>query len=428
MFEESQALFQTAQQYFPGGVNSPVRAFRAVRQTPIFIRSANGAYLHDVEGNEFIDYVGSWGPMICGHGHPKVIQAVNEASQMGLSFGACTKYELQLADEVKKLMPNIELLRFVNSGTEACMAAIRLARAYTQKNKIIKFTGCYHGHADSFLVEAGSGVATFGLPDSPGVLPEVAASTLTARFNELNDVKLLLETHRGAVAAVVLEAVVGNAGCILPQEGFLQGLRSLCDEHGVLLIFDEVMTGFRLSKGGAQELFGVKPDLTTLGKILGGGLPVGAFGGRADIMRLIAPEGPVYQAGTLSGNPLAMATGSATLKLLQEDGFYEKLDEYGKALQEGIYANARRRRIPVVVNRCGSMLSIFFTNQESVHNYESAKNCDLNRFSRFFTSMLEQGIYLPPSQFESWFFSSKHNEYTLNKTLQAVDRALRSLF
>lgn len=432
MFEESQTLFETAKQHFPGGVNSPVRAFKAVGQSPVFIKSANGAYLYDVEDGEFVDYVGSWGPMICGHSHPKVLQALHEASQKGLSFGASTTYEIELAQLIKKLMPNIELLRFVNSGTEACMAVIRLARAFTQRNKIIKFAGCYHGHADSFLVQAGSGAATLGLPDSPGVLPELASQTLTAQFNNLNEVKNLFENNKDSIAAVIVEPVVGNAGCILPtvskaSEGFLNGLRQLCDEYGALLIFDEVMTGFRVALGGAQELYAIKPDLTTLGKIVGGGLPVGVYGGRKDIMQMIAPEGPVYQAGTLSGNPLGMATGSATLRLIQEPGFYEKLEDYGQALQEGIYDISRRRRVPVVVNRCGSMMSLFFTNERIVDNYEKAKTSDTNKFSRFFRSMLEQGIYLPPSQFEAWFFSVKHNGSDLNKTLQTIDRSFRGL-
>jgi glutamate-1-semialdehyde 2,1-aminomutase len=427
MFQKSAQLFSKAQKLFPGGVNSPVRACKAVGGSPVFFESASGAYLYDVDGNKYTDYVGSWGPMICGHTHPKVIEAIQKQLCKGLSFGACTELEIELGELVQKLFPSIETVRFVTSGTEACMAAIRLARAYTKRSKIIKFAGCYHGHYDSFLVQAGSGVATLGLPDSPGVLPELASFTLTLEYNDLAQVEEAFKKNPDSIAGIIIEPVVGNAGCILPQPGFLEGLRKICDQYKSLLIFDEVMTGFRVSKGGAQERFKVKPDLTTLGKIIGGGLPVGAYGGKAEIMQMVAPAGPMYQAGTLAGSPLGMVAGAATLKLIQEPGFYEALEETGANLGKGITEIAHSKGISVVVNRCGSMLSVFFTKEKEVTNYQLAKTSDTERFAKFFRSLLEKGIYLPPSQFEAWFFSRAHGIEEVTKTLKAVELALSEI-
>ena len=427
MHKKSQELFEKAKNIFPGGVNSPVRAFKSVGCSPIYIKSSSGAYLFDVDGNEYIDYIGSWGPMICGHTHPKVLEAINETMQKGISFGACTELEIELATLVQQMFPSIEIIRFVTSGTEACMSAIRLARAYTGKSKIIKFSGCYHGHYDSFLAQAGSGVATFGLPDSPGVLPNLASETITVDYNNLEQLEKAFFQNPDSIAAVIVEPVVGNAGCILPKPSFLEGLRDLCDKYHSLLVFDEVMTGFRLSLGGAQEKYRIKPDLTTLGKIIGGGLPVGAYGGRADIVKMVAPEGPMYQAGTLAGSPLGMAAGKATLELIQEKGFYEKLEHIGMTLEKGIRQIADKYQIPIVLNRCGSMLSVFFTQAEQVYDYNSAKTSDAHRFAKFFRLMLERGIYLPPSQFEAWFFSSAHNETEIVKTLKAIDESFEQL-
>ncbi|HEY9885723.1 MAG TPA: glutamate-1-semialdehyde 2,1-aminomutase [Vampirovibrionales bacterium] len=420
----SQELFQEAQTLFPGGVNSPVRAFKSVGGSPVFFERAKGAYLYDVEGKEYVDYVGSWGPMVCGHNHPEVISAIHTVMQQGLSFGACHPYEIKLGKLVKEFMPNIELLRFTSSGTEACMSAIRLARAYTKKPKILKFAGCYHGHFDSFLVQAGSGVSTFSLPDSPGVLKEVAENTLVAEFNNLESVKKVFQENKDSIACIIFEPIVGNAGCIPPQEGFLQGLRDICDENKALLVFDEVMTGFRVAKGGAQELYGIKADLVTLGKILGGGLPVGAFGGKKEIMEHIAPSGSVYQAGTLSGGLLGMAAGAATLELLKDGNMYKQLEGYGQKLEKGIKEIAAKKDVKVVVNRVASMISIFFTELNTVNNFENAKTSDLNKFSNFYKSMLNEGIYLPPSQYEAWFFSATHSDVELNKTLAAIEKAI----
>lgn len=421
---KSEQLFEISKQLFPGGVNSPVRAFKSVGGIPLFFESASGAYIKDVDNNDYVDYIGSWGPMICGHNHPQVIKAIKEMSDKALSFGACHEYEIILAKAVQSLMPNIEIMRFVNSGTEACMSAIRLARAYTQKSKIIKFSGCYHGHFDSFLVQAGSGAATFGLPDSPGVVKNLASETLTAEFNDIQSVINIFNAHPDSIAAVIVEPVVGNAGCILPERGFLQSLRSICSEYHSLLVFDEVMTGFRVSKGGAQELYSVKPDLITLGKIIGGGLPVGAYGGKKEIMEMIAPSGPVYQAGTLSGNPLGMIAGATTLSLLSEEGFYDNLENYGQALEKGIREIALKKGIPIVLNRCGSMMSVFFTQEPRVTNYKQAKKSNTEFFAKFFHSMLNHGVYLPPSQFEAWFFSSKHGDKELEITLKAFEKSL----
>lgn len=424
MTSKSEQLFEISKQLFPGGVNSPVRAFKSVGGSPLFFESASGAYLHDVDKNKYVDYIGSWGPMICGHNHPQVIKAIKEMCEKALSFGACHEYEILLAKAVQTLMPNIEMMRFVSSGTEACMSAIRLARAHTRKNKIIKFAGCYHGHFDSFLVQAGSGAATFGLPDSPGVVQNLASETLTAEFNDIQSVINIFNSHPEGIAAVIVEPVVGNAGCILPEAGFLHNLRSICSEYRTLLVFDEVMTGFRVSKGGAQELFDVKPDLVTLGKIIGGGLPVGAYGGKKEIMELIAPSGPVYQAGTLSGNPLGMIAGATTLSLLSEEGFYDNLESYGQALEKGIREIACKKGVPIVLNRSGSMLSVFFTEEPRVINYKQAKKSNTEFFAKFFHSMLKHGVYLPPSQFEAWFFSAQHGDKELEITLKAFEKSL----
>ncbi|MDX1918319.1 MAG: glutamate-1-semialdehyde 2,1-aminomutase [Candidatus Caenarcaniphilales bacterium] len=423
----SQTLYEEALAHFPGGVNSPVRAFTAVGGRPIFFRSAKGAYLYDVDQNQYIDYIGSWGPMIAGHTRPEVIEAVRQSSSEALSYGACSEYELRLARKIKTRMPSLEKLRFVVSGTEACMAVIRLARAYTGRPLILKFSGCYHGHYDAFLVQAGSGVATLGLPDSPGVLPELASQTLTLPYNDLAKVEDLFADRGDQIAAIILEPVVGNAGCLLPEPGFLTGLRMVCDRYRSLLIFDEVMTGFRVSSGGAQELYKMKPDLTTLAKIIGGGLPVGVYGGRAEIMDWIAPAGPVYQAGTLAGNPVAMMAGLKTLELTEESGFYQSLENMGAKLEAGLKELAEKHHVPCAINRCGSMFTIFFTDLPAVKNFAQACTCDREIFAQFFRAMLEEGIYLPPSQFEAAFFSSQHQEKEISMTLEAADRAFRKL-
>ncbi len=427
MFQKSQELFSKAQQIFPGGVNSPVRAFKAVNAVPVYIKSALGAYLEDVDGNKYLDYIGSWGPAICGHNHPEVLKAIIQTAQSGLSFGTCHELELELAEQVLKFMPNLQMLRFVTSGTEACMAAIRLARAYTAKPKIIKFAGCYHGHYDSFLVQAGSGVATLGLPDSPGVLPDLAKYTITLPYNNLAAVQKAFDENPASIAAIIVEPVVGNAGCILPQDGYLAGLKQICENNKALLIFDEVMTGFRLAQGGAQERFKIKPDLTCLGKIIGGGLPVGAYGGRSEIMQMIAPSGPVYQAGTLAGNPVAMSAGLATLKLLEQTDFYSKLENTGAKLEAGLKQIFKEKNIPIVLNRCASMLSVFFSPEKEIINYQMAQSSDTKLFAKFFNSMLKKGVYLPPSQFEAWFFSSAHQEKQIEQTLEITQNCLTSL-
>ncbi len=410
----------------PGGVNSPVRAFKSVGGQPIVFDRVKDAYIWDVDNNQYIDYVGTWGPAICGHAHPEVIAALHQALEKGTSFGAPCLLENTLAEMVIKAVPSIEMVRFVNSGTEACMAVQRLMRAYTQRDKIIKFEGCYHGHADMFLVKAGSGVATLGLPDSPGVPKNVTKDTLTAPFNDLEAVKTLFAQHPQAIAGVILEPVVGNAGFIPPDAGFLEGLRLLTQEQGALLVFDEVMTGFRIAYGGAQEKFQVTPDLTTLGKIIGGGLPVGAYGGRRDIMSMVAPAGPMYQAGTLSGNPLAMTAGIKTLEILQKPGTYEYLDKITKRLATGLLQIAQETGHPAVGGQISGMFGIFFTDQP-VHNYEDAKKSDLDKFSRFHRGMLEQGIYLAPSQFEAGFTSLAHTEADIDRTLAAARTVMASL-
>lgn len=410
----------------PGGVSSPVRAFKSVGGQPIVFESVKGAYIRDVDGNEYIDYVGTWGPAICGHAHPEVIAALHDALDKGTSFGAPCVQENILAEMVIDAVPSIEMVRFVNSGTEACMSVLRLMRAFTGRDKIIKFEGCYHGHADMFLVKAGSGVATLGLPDSPGVPKTTTNNTLTAPYNDLEAVKALFVENPDSIAGVILEPVVGNAGFIVPDAGFLEGLRELTKEYGSLLMFDEVMTGFRIAYGGAQEKFGITPDLTTLGKVIGGGLPVGAYGGRADIMAMVAPAGPMYQAGTLSGNPLAMTAGIKTLELLQRPGTYQYLDKVTKSLTEGLLKVARDAGHSVSGGHISAMFGMFFTGSP-VHNYEDAKKADVAKFGRFHRGMLERGVYLAPSQFEAGFTSLAHTEADIERTLAAAKEVLASL-
>ncbi len=423
----SAALFKQACETIPGGVNSPVRAFNGVGGDPLFIERADGAYLYDADDKAYIDYVGSWGPMILGHNHPKIREAVINAAQNGLSFGAPNKREITLAEKVSTLVPSMEMVRMVSSGTEATMSAIRLARGFTKRDKFIKFEGCYHGHADCLLVKAGSGALTLGEPTSPGVPADFAKHTLTCTYNDLASVKLAFEQYPSEIACIIVEPVAGNMNCILPDAGFLAGLRSLCDEFGSLLIFDEVMTGFRVALGGAQAHYGVTPDLTTLGKVIGGGMPVGAFGGRRDIMNYIAPTGPVYQAGTLSGNPVAMAAGEAALSELQTPGNQERLAKITQTLAEGLKTLAKKHQIPFKVNYVGGMFGFFFTEQEKVTCFADVQQCDIERFKRFFHLMLDEGVYLAPSAFEAGFTSLSHTEDEITKTLVAADRAFAKL-
>ncbi len=423
---KSEEIFAAAQKIMPGGVNSPVRAFKSVGGQPIVFDRVKGAYIWDVDGNQYIDYVGSWGPAICGHTHPDVINALKDALEKGTSFGAPCVLENVLAEMVIDAVPSIEMVRFVNSGTEACLSVLRLMRAFTGRDKLIKFEGCYHGHGDMFLVKAGSGVATLGLPDSPGVPKSVTSNTLTAPYNDLEAVKQLFADNPGEIAGVILEPIVGNAGFIPPDAGFLEGLRLLTQENGALLVFDEVMTGFRIAYGGVQEKFGVTPDLTTLGKVIGGGLPVGAYGGRRDIMSMVAPAGPMYQAGTLSGNPLAMTAGIKTLELLQKPGTYEYLDKITKKLSDGLLQIAKETGHAACGGQISGMFGLFFT-QGPVHNYEDAKKSDLAKFSRFHRGMLERGIYLAPSQFEAGFTSLAHTDEDIDKTLAAAREVMSSL-
>ena len=419
----SEDLFHRAQRVIPGGVNSPVRAFRAVGGKPLFIQRGNGSRIWDVDGREYIDYVGSWGPLIFGHRSPEVIEALNQVLAIGTSFGAPTEREVELAELITQLLPSVEKVRLVSSGTEATMSAIRLARGFTGRERIIKFDGCYHGHGDSLLVRAGSGVATLGLPDSPGVPSSLAELTSVLPFNDSNALKSEFDRRGSQIACVIIEPVAGNMGCVEPRPGYLELLRNLTKRSGSILIFDEVMTGFRVALGGAQQRYGVQPDLTTMGKVIGGGLPVGAYGGRAEIMDRIAPAGPIYQAGTLSGNPLAVSAGLATLKRLQKDSPYDRLEALGARLERGVIEAAGKAGIQVRVNRVGSMLTFFFTDRE-VTDFQSARTSDTKRFSRFFHAMIDQGIYLPSSQFEAVFISAAHTESDIDQTVSAATRAL----
>jgi glutamate-1-semialdehyde 2,1-aminomutase len=421
---QSNELFRNAQQAIPGGVNSPVRAFRSVGMTPLFIEKAAGSRLYDVDGNVFIDYVGSWGPMLLGHAHPAVLDAIRSTMVNGLSFGAPTAVEIELANTIRRLMPHIEMVRMVSSGTEATMSAIRLARGFTGRDKIIKFSGCYHGHADYLLVKAGSGAATLGVPDSAGVPDDFVRHTLIARYNDLEEVRQLLDQNVGEVAAIIVEPIAGNMGMVTPKPGFLKGLRELCDREGILLIFDEVMTGFRVAKGGAQDLFHIMPDLTTLGKIIGGGMPVGAYGGRLDIMQRIAPVGDVYQAGTLSGNPMAMAAGLATLRELDKPGIYESIGAKTTWLTNEIKDIFDKAGVPYRLNCIGGMFGFFFIDRD-VTCFEEAMLCDTKRYAAFFREMLNQGIYLAPSAFEAAFMSLAHTEADLEQSRDAVAVSIR---
>lgn len=423
---KSDEIFAAAQKLMPGGVSSPVRAFKSVGGQPVVFDRVKGAYIWDVDENKYIDYVGTWGPAICGHAHPEVINALKEALEKGTSFGAPCFLENVLAEMVIDAVPSIEMVRFVNSGTEACISVLRLMRAYTGRNKVIKFEGCYHGHGDMFLVKAGSGVATLGLPDSPGVPKTVTSDTLTAPYNDLEAVKKLFQENEGEIAGVILEPVVGNAGFIKPDAGFLEGLRVLTEENNALLVFDEVMTGFRIAYGGAQEKFGITPDLTTLGKVIGGGLPVGAYGGKKEIMSLVAPAGPMYQAGTLSGNPLAMTAGIKTLELLQKPGTYEYLEQITTQLITGLLDIARQAGHKVVGGSISAMFGMFFTG-DAVHNYEDAKKADTNKFARFHRGMLKRGVYLAPSQFEAGFTSLAHTEEDIKQTLAVAKEVLNEI-
>jgi glutamate-1-semialdehyde 2,1-aminomutase len=420
------SLFSDASRYIPGGVNSPVRAFRAVGGEPVFVERASGAYVFGHDGRRYIDYVGSWGPMILGHAYGPVVRAVQERAALGLSFGAPTQIETEVARQICELMPSIELVRMVSSGTEATMSAIRLARGYTGRDKIVKFEGCYHGHSDSLLVKAGSGALTFGVPTSPGVPKELAAQTLTLAFNDSAQVRELFASVGKEIACIIVEPVAGNMNCVLPAPGFLETLRQVCDQHGSVLIFDEVMTGFRVALGGAQALYGIKPDLTTLGKIVGGGMPVGAFGGRREIMERIAPLGPVYQAGTLSGNPLAMAAGQATLAGVAAPGFHTKLAEKTQRLMDGLNAAARTAGVPFVTNHVCGMFGLFFS-AKPVHSFADVMACDVERFKRFFHAMLTEGIYLAPSAFEAGFISAAHSDADIEATVAAAGRIFKEI-
>ncbi|MBF8268763.1 MAG: glutamate-1-semialdehyde aminotransferase [Gammaproteobacteria bacterium] len=423
----SSKLFEQAKKVIPGGVNSPVRAFRSVGGDPVFISKGSGPYLYDTDGNKYIDYVGSWGPMILGHAHPEIIEKIREVISRGLSFGAPTELEIALAQKVCQLMPNIEKVRMVNSGTEAAMSAIRLARGYTGRDKIVKFEGCYHGHADGLLVKAGSGALTLGVPTSPGVPADYARHTLTLTYNDIDSVTTLFRDMGPEIAAIIVEPVAGNMNCLLPLPGFLEGLRNITQQHQSLLIFDEVMTGFRVALGGAQTRFNIKPDLTILGKVIGGGMPVGAFGGRAEIMDQIAPEGPVYQAGTLSGNPVAMCAGLATLDLISRPGFYNQLEDKVATLMRGLKDVALKNRIPFTTNHCGGMFGVFFSPDEKISLFSQVIACDQAQFKAFFHHMLRQGIYLAPSAFEAGFMSSAHTTKEIEMTIAAADAAFRQL-
>lgn len=426
-YQRSSKLFADAEKVIPGGVNSPVRAFKGVGGTPVFVKRAQGAYLFDEDGNRLIDYINSWGPMILGHAHEPVIDAITERAKLGTSFGMPTELETQIAELAVSMVPNIDKIRFVNSGTEACMSAVRLARGYTKRDKIIKFAGCYHGHSDSFLIQAGSGASTFGVPNSPGVTQGTAKDTLLAKYNNLESVKELFDCNNGEIAAVIVEPVAGNMGCVPPRDGFLEGLRSLCDENGALLIFDEVMTGFRLAKGGAQELFGVQADIVCFGKVIGGGLPVGAFAAGNEIMNFLAPLGPVYQAGTLSGNPLAMAAGLAMLSELDADAdIFRRLDEKTAYLEKGIREVLTKNEIVFTINRVGSMISVHF-NETPVIDFETAKGGDNETFKKFFHGLLNKGIYIAPSAYETWFITDALTYPDLDYTIEAIEKVAEQL-
>jgi glutamate-1-semialdehyde 2,1-aminomutase len=422
---KSISLFQEAQKLLPGGVDSPVRAFSAVGGQPLFIECGEGPYLFDVDGNRYIDYVLSWGPLITGHAHPKVVQAIQEAALKGTSYGAPSPLEIELAKRVMEFMPNIEMIRFVNSGTEATMSALRLARAYTKRDKIIKFDGCYHGHADLLLVQAGSGVATLGLPDSPGVPADTVKDTLVADFNNLESVEALFKKYPDQIAAIIVEPVAGNMGVVPPEAGFLEGLRVVTNREGAILIFDEVMTGFRVHRGGAQTLYNIQPDLTTLGKVIGGGLPVGAYGGKKEIMQMVAPAGPMYQAGTLAGNPLAMCAGLATLDLISDPKVWDEMEARGRQLDAGVDSAAKRAGVPIQQTRVGTMRTTFFSEMKPV-DWNSVKSADKAQFGKFFRKMLENGVYLAPSQFEAGFLSIVHDENVIAATLVAVEETFRT--
>ncbi|MET0105843.1 MAG: glutamate-1-semialdehyde 2,1-aminomutase [Sedimenticola sp.] len=423
----SSALFEMAQQHIPGGVNSPVRAFKGVGGDPVFIESAAGPYIFDPEGNRYIDYVGSWGPMILGHAHPAVIDAVSQVISKGLSFGAPTELETRMADKVCELLPSIDMVRMVSSGTEATMSAIRLARGYTGRDKIVKFEGCYHGHSDSLLVKAGSGALTLGEPSSPGVPASLAEHTITLDYNNLEQVRQTFSEVGEQIACIIVEPVAGNMNCIPPVAGFLEGLREVCDQHGAVLIFDEVMTGFRVALGGVQGLYNVTPDLTTLGKVIGGGMPVGAFGGKREIMQKIAPLGPVYQAGTLSGNPVAMTAGLTTLELISEPGFFEALTEKTTRLVSGLTAQARAAGVPVTSNQVGGMFGIFFTEADQVSDFAQSTACHQDQFKAFFHAMLRHGVYMAPSAFEAGFVSAAHSDEDLEATIEAAGESFKEI-
>nr|WP_320119630.1 glutamate-1-semialdehyde 2,1-aminomutase [uncultured Marinifilum sp.] len=426
-YKRSSELFTEANKYIPGGVNSPVRAFNSVGGTPVFIEKAKGSILTDVDGNEYIDFISSWGPMILGHAQEQVIEAIKAKVENSTSFGAPTELEVKIAKLIVDMVPNIDKVRMVNSGTEACMSAIRVARGYTGKNKFIKFEGCYHGHADSFLIKAGSGASTFGMPNSPGVTPGTANDTLTAKYNDIEDVKQVVEDNKGEVAAIIVEAIAGNMGCVRPKKGFLEDLRELCDKEGILLIFDEVMSGFRLAKGGAQEYFGVKADLMTFGKVIGGGMPVGAYAGSSKIMDVVSPAGPVYQAGTLSGNPIAMIAGYTLLNQLNNNPeVYTELADKTEYLHKGLDQVFKASGFDYRINRCGSMISIFFTDVDVV-DFETAATGNNEKFPKFFHEMLKRGIYLPPSSFESYFLSNSLTYEMLDKTIQAAKESLEAM-
>ena len=426
LYKRSSQLFAEAEKVIPGGVNSPVRAFKAVGGTPIFVKSAKGAYLYDEDGNKLIDYINSWGPMVLGHAYQPVVDAVIDKAKLGTSFGMPTELETEIAALAVSMVPNIDKIRFVNSGTEACMSAIRLARGFTKRDKIVKFAGCYHGHSDSFLIQAGSGAVTFGSPNSPGVTEGTAKDTLLAKYNDLENVKTLVEANKGEIAAIIIEAVAGNMGCIPPQEGFLQGLRDLCTANGILLIFDEVMTGFRLARGGVQELYGIDADIVTFGKVIGGGLPVGAFAAREEIMNYLAPLGPVYQAGTLSGNPLAMAAGLAMLKALDSDrAIFTRLEEKTAYLEAGIDRVLKANNVVFTINRVGSMISVHF-DANPVTDFQTAAKGDNETFKKFFHGLLQEGVYIAPSAYETWFITDALTYEDLDFTINAIDKVSKT--